>query len=403
MTTQIPNPSDFHLPADFAFFSGGPFRRFWRELRSRLHLPLLEAHKALFSIFGCTAVAWAPLVVLTILHGDFWSLRHVPFTRDIEAHARFLVALPLLLEGNRMADRILPLILESFVNKDIVRDEDRSKFESIVADATGWTRSRILFGALVAFVVVTGRLVWGQQLAVRGESWFGVHADGAFRMTPAGYWYAVVSIPLFQFVLFRWYLRLLLWWVLLVRVSRLNLRLVATDPDRAGGIGFLATRVYAFMPFLLAQGVLVSGFVANAIFNEGRHLLDYSDPILAATVIVYVLILGPMTAFTVPLVRAKRQGKGEYGLLAARYVGGFSDKWIHPAAPAKEPLLGTSDIQSLADLANGSAVVAGMKPVPFGKETIVKIGVAFLLPVAPLVLTVLPLKAILLQLVKVVV
>jgi hypothetical protein len=57
------------------------------------------------------------------------------------------------------------------------------------------------------------------------------------------------SLPLFQFVWARF-----LW-----QVSRLELQLLPTHPDRCGGLGFLASTVYAFSPLLLAQGVLLSG------------------------------------------------------------------------------------------------------------------------------------------------
>lgn len=66
------------------------------------------------------------------------------------------------------------------------------------------------------------------------------------HLTYAGYWHAFVSIPIFQFILVRWYLRLFIWFQFLWRVSRLNLRLIATHPDRAAGIGFLAASPLPF-------------------------------------------------------------------------------------------------------------------------------------------------------------
>ena len=59
--------------------------------------------------------------------------------------------------------------------------------------------------------------------------------------------------------------------------------------------------------------------------------------------------------------------------------------------PEGEPLVGSADIQSLADLANSFEVVNRMQPVPFGKETIILLVVATALPVLPLMLTMFPL------------
>ena len=70
-------------------------------------------------------------------------------------------------------------------------------------------------------------------------------------------WYGYVSLPLFQFLLMRWYFRLFIWTRFLWQVSRLDLSLVPTHPDRVGGLGFLANTVYAFPPLAVAHGALL--------------------------------------------------------------------------------------------------------------------------------------------------
>ena len=91
--------------------------------------------------------------------------------------------------------------------------------------------------------------------------------------------------------------------------------------------------------------------------------------------------------FTPQLARAKRQGLRDYGALAERYVREFDAKWLRGGAPADEPLVGSGDIQSLADLGNSFEVVKGMRPVPFTWQTVLQLAVVTLLPVAPLLLT----------------
>ena len=101
--------------------------------------------------------------------------------------------------------------------------------------------------------------------------------------------------------------------------------------------------------------------------------------------------LGPLLVFAPRLARTKRTGLSEYGALAQRYVREFDQKWLRGGAPANEPLVGSGDVQSLADLSNSFEVVKGMKPVPFGKDTVLQLAVISLAPVAPLVLTMIPL------------
>ena len=52
-----------------------------------------------------------------------------------------------------------------------------------------------------------------------------------------------------------------------------------------------------------------------------------------------------------------------------------------------EPLLGTADIQSLADLGNAYANLKQMRLVVFDRSALIALAVALLLPVTPLVLT----------------
>jgi hypothetical protein len=107
------------------------------------------------------------------------------------------------------------------------------------------------------------------------------------------------------------------------------------------------------------------------------------------------VVLGPLCVFAPTLLALKRQGWREYGALAARDTREFHEKWIGGGAPGDEPLAGSVDIQSLADLANSYEVVKGMRAVPFGRDAIVQVGVAAAVPLLPLALTVVPAEEIL--------
>ena len=176
--------------------------------------------------------------------------------------------------------------------------------------------------------------------------------SGFANLSLAGWWNALVSVPLFQFLLLRWYFRLFIWARFLWQVSRFDLKLLPAHPDGVGGLGFLTTIVNAFAPLLLAHGVLLAGMIADRIFFAGATLPQFSVEIIATVSALVFVVLGPLMVFAGQLGRARRTGLGEYGVLAQRYVREFDTKWVRGGRDPHEPLMGSADIQSLADLAN---------------------------------------------------
>jgi hypothetical protein len=112
------------------------------------------------------------------------------------------------------------------------------------------------------------------------------------------------------------------------------------------------------------------------------------------------MILGPMLAFTPQLLDAKHRGIAEYGRLGQRYAREFDRKWVRGDNPAGEPLLGTADIQSLADLRNSFVVVKDIHWAPFDVKNVLTLAVITLIPVAPLLLTTFSVEEILDRLLK---
>jgi hypothetical protein len=253
---------------------------------------------------------------------------------------------------------------------------------------------------LLLFTYIAGHLFWQHQVALEGATWYASPDGLGIHLTLAGYWFSFVSIPIFQFIFLRWYLRLGIWFLFLWRTSRLKLQLLPTHPDRAGGIGFIGGSSYAFAPILFAQGVLLAGLIASRIFYQGQSLMSFKVSIISVAGFFVLMILGPLTMFTPQLTRARLNGLGEYGNFATTYVTDFDEKWIRGGP--KGELLGTTDIQSLADLANSYAVLSEMRQVPFTLKDMSRLAVATVLPILPLLLTVMPLEELLTRLVKII-
>jgi len=389
---------------DFSVILGGPlFQMFRRAHLSGDALELLHRRIAALTLF-----AWLPLLILAILGGRAWGDGvQMPFLRDIEVHLRFLVAMPLLILAELMVHHRMRPLAREFVERAMVTGAARPRFDAAAASAFRLRNSVTAEVGLIVFVYAfTIFFVWPRQAAAMSAAtittWYAVPAGTGADLSPAGWWFFFVAIPLFQFMLFRWYFRLVIWIRFLATVARLELRLLPTHPDHVGGLGFLSETVVAFAPFLMAHGVLLAGLIANRIVFRGATLLDFKVEIAVVPLFLLLMVLGPLMLFAPCLAATRRVGLREYGTLAQRYVREFDDKWLRGGAPAGEPLVGSGDIQSLADLGNSFQTVQSMRPVPVTKEALIQLAVITLLPVAPLVLTMVPLSELLKRLLHVV-
>ena len=168
---------------------------------------------------------------------------------------RLLIAMPLMILAELVVHQRMRPVVGQFLDRGLIPDAARPQFDAAIASANRLRNSVAAEVLLIAFVYIVGvGFVWRTQVALDVPSWYGVPVDGRLRPSAAGWWLGVVSLPLFQFLLLRWYFRLFIWARFLWQVSSIDLRFVPTHPDRAGGLGFLGAVAYAFSPVLLAQG-----------------------------------------------------------------------------------------------------------------------------------------------------
>jgi hypothetical protein len=378
---------------DFSLVLGGPL--FQLLVRSRLATPALELMKR--RIVVISLFAWLPLLLFSLVSGKAWGGVGLPFLYDIETYARFLVALPLLIAAELVVHQRMRLIVGQFIDRGIITEAVLPKFREVIASAMRLRNSVAIELIMFILVFVAGHFVWSTvsgitKIGAGTGTWYAAMVDGGTRLTPAGYWYVFVSRPLFQFILIRWYFRVFIWARFLWQSSRLELNLVPTHPDRAAGLGFLGASSAAFAPLLLAHGAGVAGMIADSIFFAGAKLTDFKLEIVGVVAFLLLLVLGPLMVFGPRLMHVKRTGLREYGILASRYVSEFDFKWVRGGAPDDEPLIGSGDIQSLADLGNSFQVIRDINPFPFGRDTVIQLVVLTILPGLPLVLTMIPLE-----------
>jgi len=331
------------------------------------------------------AFPWIVLLALALVEGS----GHVLFSMEaIGRHIRLLVAIPLLFVCEAFIEPRFTAFVHLIVRSQVVLATVRPALESEIARIIRWKDAWLpeafflLAAVLLALAMRNGNFV-DYLSGLPGGS----NPSAVSETAWTSHWYWMVCMTLFRFLLLRWLWRLALWCVFLWRVSRLELRLVPTHPDSAGGLGYLELVHTEFIPLVLAISAAQSASFAQDLAS-GRLTFDAIYPAVALILVAdAVLFLGPLGVFSRKLWACKVKGMSDYSAFAERYVNEFDRKWLGGADPGPaEPLLGTADIQSLADLSNSVSIVRDMRLVLVSPSMLMYLAVAALLPLLPLVL-----------------
>jgi hypothetical protein len=175
-----------------------------------------------------------------------------------------------------------------------------------------------------------------------------------------------------------------------VHMRRLDLKLLPTHPDLAGGLGILAVAHVALCPLNFALSAILVGDYAQHLRYVGADARDLLLRVLMVIIASTFLLVAPLLVFIPRLLAAKQRGALEYGELATSYAQAFDAKWLRGANPSNEPLLGTADVQSLADLGNSYEVIRQMKVVPISRSQVLILSFAAAVPAILLVNYVMP-------------
>jgi hypothetical protein len=370
---------------------GGPLRHLTRALG--LTRPPLGAlgPGVVLAVF-----TWGPLLLLTVIEaigGDGRLFRS--FVDSVSSHARLLVAIPLFFAAETLIDPRVRNFVEHRVDSGLVAPADVGRLATTVRVASRLRDSVLAEAGLLVLVVAFA--AEGVRIGQPSATAYWQVPGGSLSL--AGWWYVAVALPIFQFLLGRWLWRIVIWWWLLWRLSRFDLRLIPVHPDLAGGLGPLGVVVSHFGILGLALSTsLAGGYIEDMRFNAVplRHFEVQAIELVALTLFI---CLGPLFFFAPRMLAVKRQGLREYGRLGTAYARNFHQKWI-TGPPPDEPLLGSADIQSLADLANSFSVIRQMRIIPIGSGLILPLIVTSLVPMLPLLLVAFSVNDLLLRLVS---
>ena len=349
-----------------------------------------ELPRLLLRAFLPALVVWVPLAILAWLSPPEGQEPAVGFQQDLSTHVRFLLFVPLLVLIEASIGRRTRLVALQFVHAELVAAPGRPRYHAALrncARAIDSTLAELVIAALaVAFVVGAVREFEADGILY----WYESIGDDGVELSSAGRWYAVGSV-LPPFLLLRWVWRYLAWTWFLVRVSRLELDLDATHPDRAGGLEFVGFGHAAFAGLALAVSCLVAGALGTRVLYEGVSILEYQWAFAVFVILVVLFGIAPLTAFWKALRQAREAGLAGYGIFASRYVQEFQRRWIGTEA-GQSPLEASGDVQGLADIGGSFERVYAMRLMPISLRTTLTFALAAALPMFPLVLAVMPLK-----------
>jgi hypothetical protein len=360
-----------HSFGSFGLGEGGPLHR----LEVACHVT-----KLLGQIILVFLLTWLPVMALALIEQSITGRRE-PLLYDPQVHVKFLIAAPLLL----VADHVFPWIcrrsLQQLVAQGFVPDAGLPRFRELYDKARGladaaWPEFLLLVGALVLGVAeLTG------VMPISGRS---------YRTGPSvtQVWYALFASALLQFLLWRSLWRWLIWVRIVIGLSRIDLRLVATHPDRCGGIAFLRLPSLGYCAILLfvASSILCAGW---GTFYPLEATLSSFKPFISMFVFVGAAVaFGPLFFFTPLLLRARLDGVLENDILAARQGWQFRQDWVVGHRP---DFLGSPDAQTLDSLGNMYRhSVERIRYVIFDKRDIIVLLLATLVPIVPVMLVHVP-------------
>jgi hypothetical protein len=284
-------------------------------------------------------ITWFPLLIISVLEGRALGKGvQVPFLYDLSVHVRFLFVAPLFLLADVLFGPRIRETMGQFAATGLVEDAEIPRFQEGVRKSVKLVRSNLTEIVILGIVVAAVALGLQKGFLIEVTSWQFQRTGDAVALTAAGWWFIYVGIPVYQFLLLRWVWRILIYDHFLWRVSRLNLQLIPSHADRAGGLGFLGIGQEKFGLFVLAIASVYACVLGEKILYGGASLSSFILSIAIFIGVILVAFLAPLLVFTPKLTAAKRKGLLEWGVLTARHNKGFRQRWIGSEQTDQDPL-----------------------------------------------------------------
>jgi hypothetical protein len=367
---------------------GASFRILHRALGSQISESRIVSRIAII----LAVITWLPLFALSAVQGLERGGSGVDsFLRDFTPHVSFLFALPLLI----IADLIVGprfIQIDNFLCTSGLLDESQIlEFRSLIVSALKSRDAPITEPAILTLAYLATALEIYFRTGV--SSWLASGASQNAQMTLAGWWCALVSLPVIQFFLYRWIFRLSSWVRVMYGLSRIDLQLTPTHPDRAGGLGFIGETIPTAAVIVLAISAIWCSRIATQVVYGELTLEQFTISYGVFVAIITVAFVGPFFLFTPQLVQLKRTALMEYRTLGIRWGQLFEKKWVGVAST--ELSISNAEVSALSGFERTYAVIQKIKFIPLELANLRSIVGAALLPLVPFVGTQIPIEKVL--------
>lgn len=346
-------------------------------------------------------LTWAPIMAWAIVNEQvFAGVVSEPLLQHFGVHVRCLVAIPLFIAGEAVAEAISRRIFPYFVTSGLVTETSRPRFVELLRKGVRLRDSLLASALLAAMALLLAWRFTGVDGALHEDalSWAVSSETGRPGIGFGGWWFLFVVRPVFIFLLLHWVWRLFVVSVVFWRIAHLDLRLVPTHPDRAGGLGFLEQAPIVFSPVVLAlSAVLASHWVHQVLYHQA-HVTSLQLPLAVFVVVMLVIFLGPFLLFSQPLRKLKRRSLLEYGALVGEHGWLVQKRWILDEPVEDKGLLDAPELGPVADTVSMYQAVERIRPAPLGLQSAVAVVAPALLPMIPVFAIEMPLKEVLLKL-----
>lgn len=345
-------------------------------------------------------LTWLPIVVWAaftdrILPGTVDE----PLLRHFGVHVRFLLAVPLLILGEGMMHRMSTEVIPYFLTSGLVRPNRKQDFVNLIGDMTRLRNRTLPWVAIAALIFAVTVLEPASPGSDLGHEINWALDGGPDHLGFGGWWFMYVSRPLFTALLAAWFWRLILVFLVLKRIARLDLAIVPTHPDGAGGLGFLERLPKAFSLLAFAVSAVLSSRLAHMVVYHGVGVQSLKAVFAVFLIILVGICLAPLLTFVGPLAAAKRQALLDYGILVGEHGRLVRRRWILGETEVDDPVLQAPELGPVADTLTLYEAVKKMRVVPIGKSSLLAIVLPALIPILAVFSIQVPIKDLLAKIV----
>jgi hypothetical protein len=362
---------------------GGPFYRAQKAAH------LIDAHRWNLGkrIIVAVAVAWVPVVLITAL----FNFRALPgLLTDYPVNVRLLLGIPVLLAGQKLMDNVFRKIARHVGDSGLLTAPDIARL-----DKTLVTLIRLRDSAVPEAIMVFLVYIQVTAIARHNVSFVLPWAVSGTHPSSAGWYYGIVSLFVYQFLLYLSVWKWFLWVGFLFRLSKLDLQVVPTHPDRHGGLGFLGMSSIALAPSVFVAAAAIGGMWRVQILRHGEHLMNFKFPAIALVGVMLIIAFGPLVFFIPRLSKLRREGILQYGILGQIHSTEFHQKWVLHRAGHEEEFLAAPEISALIDFESSFENIEKLQPFPFDKGAFAAVILSIAAPMLPVVLAEIPLVEVL--------